>query len=194
MSEENYSYNPNNSEQGQNQAQPQNPEQGQYQYQEPNAASYQNPGETQNQGQNQYSYQNPGQNQYQYQNQYTQAPTGQNYTYNYNSDAEEYKAMPPTYGSGKKQSQGLGIASMVCGILSIVTCCAWGLAILLGIVAVILGIVQLVTCEPKGMAIAGIICGSIGLLFVLFILIFSYAFADSYYWQRLYWEFLDEFS
>lgn len=188
MSEENYSYNPNNPEQEQNQTQTQNPEQGQYQYQEPNAASYQASGEAQNQ----YSYQNPGQNQYQ--NQYTQGPTGQNYTYNYNNDAGEYRPTTPTYGSGKKQSQGLGIASMVCGILSIVMCCASGLAILLGIVAVILGIVQLVTCEPKGMAIAGVICGSIGLLFGLFFLIFSYAFTDSYYWQRLYWEFLDEFS
>lgn len=65
----------------------------------------------------------------------------------------------------KGQSTGLGIASMVCGILSIVTiCCVPYVPVILGIVAVVLGIVQIVKNEKKGMAIAGIVCGALGLI------------------------------
>lgn len=94
------------------------------------------------------------------------------------------------YGSGKGQGTGLGIASMVCGILSIVLICSTyvGLPILTyaapvcGIVAIVLGIVQIVKNESKGMAIAGIVCGAVGvLIFVALILIGLWAINSGYY-------------
>ena len=94
------------------------------------------------------------------------------------------------YGSGKGQGTGLGIASMVCGILSIVLICSTyvGLPILTYaapvccIVAIVLGIVQIVKNESKGMAIAGIVCGAVGLLiFVALILIGIWAINSGVY-------------
>lgn len=76
------------------------------------------------------------------------------------------------YGSGKGQGKGLGIASMVCGIVSIVTiCCVPYVPAILGVVAVVLGIIQIVKNESKGMAIAGIICGAVGL--VVYVVLFA---------------------
>lgn len=77
--------------------------------------------------------------------------------------------------SGKGQKKGLGIASMICGIVSIVTiCCSSFLPFvpaILGIVAIVLGIIQIVKNESKGMAIAGIICGAVGLL--IYVVLFA---------------------
>lgn len=94
------------------------------------------------------------------------------------------------YGSGKGKGTGLGVASMVCGILAIVLICSVyvGLPILTyaapicGIVAIVLGIVQIVKNESKGMAIAGIVCGAVGLLiFVALILIGLWAINSGFY-------------
>ncbi len=87
------------------------------------------------------------------------------------------------YSSGKGQGTGLGIASMVCGILSIVTiCCLPYAPIVLGIVAIVLGIVQIVKNEKKGMAIAGIVCGAVGLIgYILILAIGAYALSSGLY-------------
>jgi hypothetical protein len=72
---------------------------------------------------------------------------------------------------GQVPSQGLAIASMICGIVALVICCAWYLACVLGLVAVVLGFVALgkikgdpVRYRGKGMAITGIITGILGLI------------------------------
>ena len=68
----------------------------------------------------------------------------------------------------KGTSTGLGIASMVLGIISILlfaTC----LNYILGIVAIVLGIIQLVKNEKKGMAIAGIITAVVSFLLTIFL-------------------------
>ncbi len=110
-------------------------------------------------------------------------PEGNNYFYQGQPTGNDYS-------SGKGQGTGLGIASMVCGILSILILCGGFVGItisvmlvlmmylspVLGIVAVVLGIVQIVKNESKGMAIAGIVCGAIGILiFVGIICIGLYA-------------------
>lgn len=85
--------------------------------------------------------------------------------------------------SGKGQSNGLGIASMVLGILSLITiCCVPYGPIVLGIIAIVLGIVQIVKNEKKGMAIAGIVCGAIGLIVYVVLLAWgSYAMSSGLY-------------
>ena len=72
---------------------------------------------------------------------------------------------------GQKQSQGLAIGSMVCGILAFIGCCAWYLAGPLGLVAVILGHIAIskIKSNPaanggKGMARTGLILGYVGLI------------------------------
>lgn len=61
---------------------------------------------------------------------------------------------------------GLAIASLVLGIISIPTICCYGLGILLGIIGIVLGIVSRKSgTKMSGMAIAGIILSAIGILF-----------------------------
>lgn len=66
-------------------------------------------------------------------------------------------------------SNGIGIAAMVLGICAAALFCLWPLAILLGIMAVIFGSVGRVKARRgeatnPGHALAGIICGAVGIL------------------------------
>jgi len=84
---------------------------------------------------------------------------------------------PPVYAgpvqAGPKKPQGLAVASMVCGILSLIGCpvCFWPfgvVGILLGTVAATMGIVSLLKKRGgRGMAIAGSITGGVGALISL---------------------------
>ncbi len=79
---------------------------------------------------------------------------------------------------------GVAIASLVCGILSLLCCplaccgsCCGSPNVLLALAAIVLGIVTLVkTFEGRGMAIAGIICGGIALVGMIFALILPASF------------------
>lgn len=111
-------------------------------------------------------------------------PTGTNYSY-------ESQSTGNNYSSGKGQGTGLGIASMICGICSILFICLIYTGVfallayaapILGIIAIVLGIVQIVKNESKGMAIAGIVCGAVGILiFVGLICIGLYAINSGLY-------------
>ena len=72
----------------------------------------------------------------------------------------------------KSDSKAFGIISLVCGILSVVCCCTlWG-AVVLGVTAIVLGILSISKREnTNGMAVAGIICGGIGLVFIIVMMI-----------------------
>jgi uncharacterized membrane protein YphA (DoxX/SURF4 family) len=85
-------------------------------------------------------------------------------------------AVPQAF-PGQPLSQGLAIASLICGILSLIGCCLWPVSGPLAIVAVVLGFVALgkVKSNPaayggKGMAKAGLIIGFLGLLATIVIL------------------------
>jgi len=91
------------------------------------------------------------------QNPYGQTPYNQNMYNQYNQD--DYP---------QNTSNAKGNISMVLGILSMVICCCYYLAIPLGIAAIIFGIVSLKQKEPqKGFAIAGIVTGIIAFLLVI---------------------------
>jgi len=86
----------------------------------------------------------------------------------YASSPGSYSQAPVTVAP---VSQGQSIASMVCGIISLVICCAWFLAGPLAIVAVVFGHVAISKAKNdparfggKGMARAGLITGYLGLL------------------------------
>lgn len=66
---------------------------------------------------------------------------------------------------------GFAIASLVCGILSLVCCCLTLFSAVMAIAAVVLGMITLCAkYDGKGMAIAGIITGGIGILVVVIVL------------------------
>lgn len=70
----------------------------------------------------------------------------------------------------KDYGNGFGVASLVCGIASLVLLCCC--APITGVLAIVFGIVQITrTPNNKGMSIAGIITGAIGILLSLIILI-----------------------
>lgn len=94
------------------------------------------------------------------------------------------------YGTPQPQQQGVGglaIASLVLGIIGIVTCC-FGVGALFGLVSLIMGIVSLVQGRGKAMAIVGIVLGSIGLLLGGY-MIFAWITSIAYYggWDG-FWE------
>lgn len=104
---------------------------------------------------------------------------------------------PPPGGSangyyGQPPSQGFGIASMVCGILALVTCCIWCLSVPLGIVSIVLGILQIQKKTAKGMAIAGIVCSVIGILLTALIYIYAGFIQSQYMDSPMYNEILQE--
>jgi len=77
------------------------------------------------------------------------------------------------------ESGGFGIASMICGIISLLACCLWCISVPLAVISIVLGILQICKGTGKGMAIAGIVCSAIGLFptllfLVWFVMIQSY--------------------
>ncbi len=73
-------------------------------------------------------------------------------------------------------SLGFGIASLVLGILSIITSCCCGLGIITGILGIIFGCVQPqdYTGKKPGIAIAGIITSCVGILFSILTIIYMF--------------------
>lgn len=88
-------------------------------------------------------------------------------------------ATPVYYSSGASevpastnQSKGFAIASMVCGILSILCCCSGWLGVILSIVAIVFGVLTIKNeYGGRSMAIAGIITGGIGILFFVILMV-----------------------
>ena len=81
----------------------------------------------------------------------------------------EYYVPDPGY---RPAASGLAIASMVCGIVSVLTFCAWYLAVPAAVVALVLGGVAKGRIKRgeaggNGMATAGIVCGSVALVLSL---------------------------
>lgn len=85
-----------------------------------------------------------------------------------------------------EKTPGLSVASMVLGIVSIVTWCAWFISIPCSILALIFGILG-VKKPGKGMAITGIVTGSIVL--AIWVLVFLGAFMTAFMTG-----FMEEFS
>jgi hypothetical protein len=70
---------------------------------------------------------------------------------------------------------GMGIASLVLGILSIPLCiCSW-IDIPFSVLAIIFGFVSRAQGGPRGTATAGIICGFVSLLLIVIILILAFS-------------------
>lgn len=91
----------------------------------------------------------------------------------------------------QEESQGFGIASMICGILALVTCCFWCLCIPLAVVSIVLGIIQISKGTAKGMSIAGIICSAVGLIMTVLLIVFGIVMNSSSGYQNFLHEYND---
>ncbi|NMA80272.1 MAG: DUF4190 domain-containing protein [Clostridiales bacterium] len=73
-------------------------------------------------------------------------------------------------------SNGMAIASMVLGIISVITCCWWQLSVVVGIVGLVLGILHnKKQTTGRGMAIAGIVLSIVGIAIAVITLILALA-------------------
>ncbi len=67
-----------------------------------------------------------------------------------------------------EQPSGFAIAGLVCGILSIVCCCAWYISGILGILGLVFSILVLTKKLPgKSLAIAGVVCAGVGVILAI---------------------------
>ena len=71
------------------------------------------------------------------------------------------------------EKKGLSIASMVLGIVSIITYCIFFVSIPCSILAIIFAIIGK-NKGGKGMAIAGLVCGIIGLAVQIYVFVVQY--------------------
>lgn len=90
---------------------------------------------------------------------------------------ETAPAPPPMPGApavAARSSNGMAVAALVCGILSIVLFFTVWIPVILGILAIVFGAVGIGRANKgapqKGLAIAGLVCGALGIAFaILFI-------------------------
>lgn len=85
---------------------------------------------------------------------------------NNNTSYQQAPIVNAPYVSVQKTTDGLGIASMILGIVSIVMCCCYGVGLLLAIPGLILGLVAKKSPETgkrSGFALAGIIISAISI-------------------------------
>ena len=95
---------------------------------------------------------------------FTQANTYQNTQQN----------LAQMHSQSTESASGFAIAGMICGILSIICCCAWYISGILGILGLLFSIMVIVRNLPgKGLAIAGVICAAIGLILAIGLLVFA---------------------
>lgn len=69
--------------------------------------------------------------------------------------------------------QGMAIASMVLGIVSIALCCIWYLSLICAIVSIVFGIMNNRKNGRNAMATAGIVCSIIGIVLTIAILVLA---------------------
>ncbi len=104
-----------------------------------------------------------------------------------NQPQQNYQA--PDY---KPPGSGFGIASMVCGILALITCCMWCTCIPLAVVSIVLGILQIQKGTAKGMAIAGIVCSSIGLILFIALTVWGNYLETTGFYQEFMQEYMQQ--
>lgn len=101
---------------------------------------------------------------------------GSSNIYNVSSQPQYYSTDGNASGAEIRGGGNIGfaIASMICGIFSIVCCCFTLFSAVLAVAAVVLGIITLCfKYDGKGMAIAGIATGGVGLIIVIVSMILS---------------------
>lgn len=101
---------------------------------------------------------------------------------NYNQSYQPYQENIYAQPGESKSANGKAVASLVCGIFSLLLCCCYGVpAIILGVIAIILAVFAKKDNMGQfpGMAIAGLILGIIGIVMgVIYLLVFVLAITE----------------
>ncbi len=117
-----------------------------------------------------YSHSSSGSNNG-YNNNYDTSGNSNNNRYNYSNSGG---GLPENHFEKDKEPKndrrGLGIASMILGIVSVVLCCTLWISLITSILGLILGIVSMVK-KRNGFALAGIITSSFGIALSLLMLV-----------------------
>lgn len=107
---------------------------------------------------------------------YGQADNDQNASAYSTSNQQYYSGSVNEKPEGQGGYIGVSIASLVCGILAIICCCATTFSVLLSIAAIVLGIITIVKkYDGKGMAIAGIATGGVAVVLTIFAFVSMFA-------------------
>lgn len=118
---------------------------------------------------------------------------GYNDYYAYNDHSNRYNANPYQVSWNRKDEAptAFAVAALVFGILSIVCCCGGFISAIFGVLAIVFAAIFL-SKQPsqKGVAVAGLVCGIVGLvlsvLMIVFIVIGKVSSVDdseNYYWD-----------
>lgn len=90
---------------------------------------------------------------------------------------EEFNKVTPQYyedpQSNGDRSNGMAIASMVPGIVSIVLSCLWYISVPSAIASLVLGIMHNKKNGKCGMSTAGIVCSVIGLVLTILLIVLA---------------------
>ena len=106
---------------------------------------------------------------------------------------------PETAAPPARSANGWAIASLICGILSLVicTCCCGGtgwIPLLLGIAAIVTAILSRNGQKMSGMAVGGLVCGIVAVVLSLVVLALGLFAFDDNFWMNFSDEFLTEFE
>lgn len=106
----------------------------------------------------------------------------------FEEDNEDYLFKMVT-NNGRRKTYGWSVASMVCGILSVICCCLGYAGLVLGVLAIVFAVISRKNLGYfDGMAIAGLVLGIIGLVLGVALIVASYAIDPA-----IYEEYLEEF-
>lgn len=95
--------------------------------------------------------------------------------YNENATEVETETVSGNVVETENAGKGMGIASLVLGIISLVLFCVWYISIPCAVVGIILGVLQ--NKKNKiGMATAGIVCSIIALVLLVIAVIIGFVF------------------
>ena len=101
---------------------------------------------------------------YQNQNQYDQGTQTSQYSSNYQDNTANIPYQPSAPDRGAEGTNGLQIAGLVCGILSICACCCYGIpSIILGVAGLICSIIGN-NQSKSGVGVAGLVCSIVGMI------------------------------
>lgn len=106
------------------------------------------------------------------------------------ADFNPFDPTPTPAPAPEPSANGWAIASLICGILSLVicTCCCGGtgwLPLILGAVAIVLAIVSRKGQKMSSVAIGGLVCGIIGAVLAIALLIMSLIFLDASFVENM---------
>ncbi len=94
--------------------------------------------------------------------------------------------------NGRRKTYGWSVASLVCGILSVICCCVGYGAVVLGVLAIVFSIISRKNLGYfDGMAIAGLVLGIIGFFLGIAIIVSTYLIDEEF--MEEYTKYLEEY-